>query len=44
MFERYHRGTLPELAEEFAEEKPKGEITVLIEGLSRKSKRDEGED
>ncbi len=41
MFERYHRGTLSELAEEFSEDKPKGEITVLIEGLSRKSKRDE---
>ncbi|MEG3619562.1 16S rRNA (cytidine(1402)-2'-O)-methyltransferase [Magnetovibrio sp. PR-2] len=39
-FERYHRGTLPELAEEFAEDKPKGEITVLIEGLGRKSRKD----
>jgi len=41
MFERYHRGTLPELAAEFAEDKPKGEITVLIEGVQRKKKRDE---
>jgi len=39
MFERYHRGTLSQLAAEFAEDKPKGEITVLIEGVQRKSKR-----
>ncbi len=38
-FERFHRGTLPELAHEFSEQKPKGEITVLIEGVGRKSKR-----
>jgi len=44
MFERYHRGTLSALAEEFAEDKPKGEITVLIEGVRRKSKSDEDED
>ena len=43
-FERYHRGTLSVLAEEFAEDKPKGEITVLIEGLGRKSRKDEDED
>ena len=43
MFERYHRGPLSQLVEEFAEDKPKGEITVLIEGVSRKSKRDEDE-
>ncbi|MBF0248572.1 MAG: 16S rRNA (cytidine(1402)-2'-O)-methyltransferase, partial [Alphaproteobacteria bacterium] len=36
MFERYHRGTLSELAAEFADDKPKGEITVLIEGVTRK--------
>ncbi|OEJ65361.1 16S rRNA (cytidine(1402)-2'-O)-methyltransferase [Magnetovibrio blakemorei] len=41
MFERYHRGPLSQLVKEFAEDKPKGEITVLIEGVSRKSKRDE---
>ena len=44
MFERYHRGPLSQLVEEFAEDKPKGEITVLIEGVSRKSKRDDGRD
>lgn len=44
MFERYHRGPLSQLVEEFGEEKPKGEITVLIEGLSRKAKRDVDED
>jgi len=44
MFERYHRGPLSQLAEEFAEDKPKGEITVLIEGVSRKSKRDEDDE
>ena len=42
-FERYHRGPLSQLVEEFAEDKPKGEITVLIEGLQRKSKRGEGD-
>jgi len=41
MFERYHRGPLSQLVEEFSEDKPKGEITVLIEGVSRKSKRDD---
>lgn len=41
MFERFHRGTLSQLAEEFAEDKPKGEITLLIEGVQRKSKRNE---
>ena len=44
MFERYHRGPLSQLVEEFAEDKPKGEITVLIEGVSRKSKRDEDDE
>jgi len=44
MFERYHRGTLSQLTEDFAEDKPKGEITLLIEGVRRKSKRDEEED
>ena len=44
MFERYHRGPLSQLVEEFSEDKPKGEITVLIEGLSRKSKRDDDHD
>jgi len=43
-FERFHRGTLGALAEEFAEEKPKGEITLIIEGLVRKSKRKEPQD
>ncbi|HEY9081220.1 16S rRNA (cytidine(1402)-2'-O)-methyltransferase [Magnetovibrio sp.] len=44
MFERYHRGPLSQLVEEFAEDKPKGEITVLIEGVRRKSKHDEDDD
>lgn len=34
-FERFRRGTLSELAQAFAEEKPKGEITVIIEGMVR---------
>ena len=34
-FERFRRGTLSELAAAFAEEKPKGEITVIIEGMAR---------
>ena len=38
-FERFHRGTLADLAEEFADMKPKGEITLIIEGLQRKAKR-----
>ena len=38
-FERYHRGTLGELAAEFADIKPKGEITVVIEGVTRESKK-----
>jgi len=44
MFERYHRGPLSQLVGEFAEDKPKGEITVLIEGVSRKSKRDDDDE
>ncbi|MBL4747525.1 MAG: 16S rRNA (cytidine(1402)-2'-O)-methyltransferase [Magnetovibrio sp.] len=43
-FERFHRGPLSQLAEEFAGEKPKGEVTLIIEGLSRKSKRTEADD
>lgn len=34
-FERFNRGTLSELAAIFADEKPKGEITVIIDGLAR---------
>lgn len=37
-FERYHRGSLVELAEEFEGEKPKGEICVIIEGKEREAK------
>lgn len=43
-FERFHRGPLSELAEAFADDKPKGEVTVVIEGVQRKAKRDAGED
>jgi len=42
-FERFHRGPLSQLVEDFAEEKPKGEVTVIIEGLRRKSKRSEAD-
>lgn len=35
-FQRVFRGSLVELAEEFKEMKVKGEVTVVIEGLSRK--------
>ena len=34
-FERFSRGTLSHLAEIFADEKPKGEITVIIDGMAR---------
>jgi len=40
-FERFHRGTLEDLAAEFDDYKPKGEVTLIIEGLLRKSKRAE---
>ncbi len=43
-FERFHRGSLGELAAEFAHEKPKGEVSVVIEGVSRKSRREEDAD
>lgn len=43
-FERFHRGTLGDLAEEFADVKQKGEITLVIEGLARKAKRAEAKD
>jgi len=43
-FERFHRGTLKTLAGEFFEEKPKGEVTLVIEGVVRKSKCVEPED
>ncbi len=39
-FERFHRNTLDVLAAEFADEKPKGEVTVVIEGVSRKARRE----
>jgi 16S rRNA (cytidine1402-2'-O)-methyltransferase len=37
-FETYHRGTAAELADEFAERKAKGEITLVIRGLGREKK------
>lgn len=37
-FERFHRGPLSQLAEEFADAKTKGEATVVIEGVTRQSK------
>ena len=39
-FERYHRGTLSELAAEFADQRPKGEATVVIEGLTREARKE----
>lgn len=39
-FERFHRGPLSQLAEEFSGERPKGEVTVIIEGVQRPSKRE----
>jgi 16S rRNA (cytidine1402-2'-O)-methyltransferase len=38
-FERFHRGLLSQLAEEFSGDKPKGEATIVIEGAPRKVKR-----
>ncbi len=40
-FERFHRGPLSQLVEEFDGERPKGEVTVVIEGVQRpvKTKR-----
>ena len=38
-FERFHRGTLSQLVEDFAEERPKGEVTVVIEGVQRPVKK-----
>ena len=43
MFETFYRGTLSELVEVFADEKPKGEVTVVIEGVQRKAKHDADE-
>ncbi|MCK5167113.1 MAG: hypothetical protein KAQ66_07325, partial [Rhodospirillaceae bacterium] len=40
-FERFSRGTLSQLAEIFADEKPKGEITVIIEGMARTPRKKE---
>jgi len=34
-FERYHRGPLSQLVEEFSGDRPKGEVTVVIEGVQR---------
>lgn len=39
-FETYHRGTAAEIIAEFGESTVKGEITLVIEGLSRKMRRD----
>ena len=38
-FERFHRGPLSQLVGEFADDKPKGEVTVIIEGVMRQAKR-----
>lgn len=43
-FERFHRGPLSQLAAEFADDKPLGEVTVVIEGVTRKSRHDEDRD
>jgi 16S rRNA (cytidine1402-2'-O)-methyltransferase len=43
-FERFHRGPLSQLVQEFSGDKPKGEATVVIEGLTRKSRRAEESD
>lgn len=45
-FERFHRGLLSELVGDFANDKPKGEVTVIIEGVTRKSRQadDESDD
>ena len=40
MFEQIHRGTLEELAAQFADKTIKGEVTVVIEGLGRKARRE----
>lgn len=37
-FERFHRGPLSQLVEEFSGDKPKGEATIVIEGLARQVK------
>ena len=37
-FERFHRGSLSELVEAFSGDAPKGEATVIIEGVTRPSK------
>ena len=37
-FETYHRGTALDLADEFGAKSAKGEITLLIQGISRKEK------
>ena len=42
-FERVERGLLGELAARFADAKPKGEVTVAIEGKRRVSRRGESE-
>lgn len=38
-FERFHRGPLSQLVDEFAGDKVKGEATVVIEGLLRQARR-----
>lgn len=38
-FETYHRGTAGELAVELAQHPPKGEMTLLISGLTRQQKK-----
>lgn len=42
-FETYHRGTAPQILEEFAEKTVKGEITLLIQGAGREKKKREKE-
>lgn len=38
-FETYHRGTAPQILEEFAEKTVKGEITLLIQGTGREKRK-----
>ena len=42
--EEFVRATLPELAERYAEAKPKGECTLVIEGVTRATPRDRSPD
>lgn len=43
-FEEVVRGTLGELTEKYSERAPKGEIVIIIEGLTRRVQQGEGEE